>query len=112
MTLYFHVFCVKLTNRRVACSGMQQLVWPFVLLSNRRSMLSGTYQLHLSFVILPNEVHLFFRVQSKCTDPDSMYSHAKMSTSLTTAFELAFPTREIRFIDDFFSIFDELTKVL
>ncbi len=70
------------------------------------SMLSATKQLRVSFVILPNEVHLF------CSDPDSILSYAKMITSLTTAFEMAFPTREIRLIDEFLSTFDELTKVI
>ncbi len=35
-----------------------------------------------------------------------------MITSLTTAFEMAFSTREIRLIDEFLSTFDELTKVI
>ncbi len=91
---------------------MYQLDLPFVLLANRRSMLSGTYQLDLPFIFLPNEVHLFFKDQSKYTHPDSMHSHAKMSATLATAFELAFPTRGIRLIDEFFATFDELTKVI
>ncbi len=78
MTLYFHVFCVKLTNRRIVCSGMYSL-------ASRSIRLSGTYQLDLPFVFLLNEVHLFFKEYSY---PDSMHPHAKMSTSLTTAFEL------------------------
>ncbi len=35
-----------------------------------------------------------------------------MITSLATAFDMAFPTREIRLIDEFLLTFDELTKVI
>ncbi len=83
MTLCFHAFCIKLIKRRIACRGMYRLDLSFTLLASRRSML--TYQLYLSFVFLPNEVHLFFK---EYTYPDGMHSHAKMSTPLTTAFEL------------------------
>ncbi len=89
MSLYFHVFCTTLTNGRIACCVMHQLDWPFAVLANRRSMLSATNKLRLSFVVLPNEVHLF------CQDLHSMHSLAEMITSLTTAFDMAFPTREI-----------------
>ncbi len=41
-----------------------------------------------------------------------MHSFAEMITSLTTAFDMALPTREIRLIDEFLLTFDELTKVL
>ncbi len=58
MALFFHVFCVTLINRRIACSGIHQLVLPFVILANMLgSMLRGTNQLHMFFVLLPNEVH-------------------------------------------------------
>ncbi len=106
MTLYFHVFCTTLTNGRIAWSVMHQLDWPFVVLVNRRSMLSITNQLRLSFVVLPNGVRLF------CSVPESMHSRAKMITSLTTAFETAFPIMDIRWIDEFLSTFGELTKVI
>ncbi len=36
-----------------------------------------------------------------------MPSHAKMRASLTTAFELAFPTREIRLNYEFFTTLEE-----
>ncbi len=36
-----------------------------------------------------------------------MPSHAKMRTSLTTAFELAFPTKEIRLNHEFFTTFED-----
>ncbi len=85
MTLCFHAFCIKLTKRRIACRGMYRLDLPFVLVANRRIMLSGTCRLDLPIVFLPNEVHLFFKEYKY---PDSMHSHAKMCTSLTTAFEL------------------------
>ncbi len=101
MALYFHVFCATLTNGRIACSVIHQFDWPFVILANRRSN-----QLCLSFVILPNEMHLF------CSDPDSILSYAKMITSLTTAFEMAFPTKKIRLIDEFLSTFNELTIII
>ncbi len=101
MALCFHVCCTALTNGRIAWSVMHQLDWPSVVLVNRRSMLSVTNQLRLSFVVLPNEVHLF------CSVPDSMHSHAKMITSMTTAFQMALPTREIRWVVEFLSIFDE-----
>ncbi len=93
MALCFHVFCTALTNGRIAWSVRHQLDWPSVVLVNRRSMLGVTNHLRLSFVVLPNGVYLF------CSVPESMHSHAKMFTSLTTAFKMAFKT------------FDELTKV-
>ncbi len=63
MGLYFHVFCAKLTNSQIACSGIYYLDLPFILLANRRSKLSGTNQLDLPFVFLLNEVHLLFKGQ-------------------------------------------------
>ncbi len=59
MALYFHVFCSKLTHRRIVCMEMHQLDLSFVLLANRHSMLSGTHQLDVCFVLLYKEVHLF-----------------------------------------------------
>ncbi len=93
MALCHHLFCTALTNGRTEWSVMHQLDWPSVVLVNRRSMLGVTNHLRLSFVVLLNGVYLF------CSVPESMHSHAKMITSLTTAFKMAFKT------------FDELTKV-
>ncbi len=101
MDLCFHVFCTALTNVRIAWSVMHQLDWPSVVLVNRRSMLSVTNPLRLSFAVLPNGVYLF------CSVPESMRSHAKMITSLTAAFEMAFKTIEIGWLDEFLSTFDE-----
>ncbi len=92
MTLYSHAFCVKLTNGCI--------------------LLSGTYQLCLPSVFLPSEVHLFFKNQLKCSFPDYMPAHAKMSTTLTTAFTLEFPTREMRLIDYFFATFEKLINAI
>lgn len=52
MVLLFQVVCLKLTNMRFACSGMDFLDLSFVPLANMRSILSGTYQLDLPSIIL------------------------------------------------------------
>ncbi len=85
---------------------MYQLDFLFVLLAQ------SAYQLDLTFVFLPSVVHLLFKDQQKCTYPDCMYAHSTIINSLTTAFELALPTREIRLIDNFFATFKELPKLI
>ncbi len=68
MALYFHVFCSKLTHRRIVCRGMHQFDLSFVLLANRHSMLSGTQKLDLYFVFLPVKVYILRKYAITCAN--------------------------------------------